>query len=331
MIVVGVDVFSGRQNPSWFLNERDSKALLKRVCANREAIGRPEKRPDALGYRGVYVGLLSDHVASEHKLPLHFMLANGTSRDEDASHKIAAQLVKGMNKYPDRDGSKARTKKRGKLQAMLLEQMDRMKKSGQVASPTVQTVATLQERIDPLEYTTMEDGERGVPQGRLRSASASASASRSQTCYYEVGRYNPGFWNGCKNCKNNNNCYNYARNWRTDTFAQPGRASGAYPYSSISCAPVRKGALSDGAHLRYDCFPSSEAPRWLMALVIWPGWDYHWYRKHLEGFWGHKPGSTNARNTDNSGDVVYDPRTCDRGNYTQFCDFFYASKSMTIR
>lgn len=56
-----------------------------------------------------------------------------------------------------------------------------------------------------------------------------------------------------------------------------------------------------------------------VALVIWPGVDYHWYRLDKDGKWSHKPGRTPATNLDNSGNLINDPRTADRGNYTEFC------------
>jgi hypothetical protein len=63
----------------------------------------------------------------------------------------------------------------------------------------------------------------------------------------------------------------------------------------------------------------------LVALVVWPGaWpngDYHWYRKGRNGLWTHKPGPTAVTNLDNSGNLIADPRTADRGPYTQFCTF----------
>lgn len=46
--------------------------------------------------------------------------------------------------------------------------------------------------------------------------------------------------------------------------------------------------------------------------------DYHWYRQNadengnFDGTWSHKPGNTEVRNVDNSGNVIYDPRTADR-------------------
>jgi hypothetical protein len=95
--------------------------------------------------------------------------------------------------------------------------------------------------------------------------------------------------------------------------------------------PGRDGAsISDGLHHRFDCFPDSEKPRWLVALVVAPGIDYHWYRKQKEGFWGHKPGHTPARNTDNNGVVVSNPETCARAPYTDFCGYFSVPKSQRI-
>ena len=127
----------------------------------------------------------------------------------------------------------------------------------------------------------------------------------------------------------NNNCYNYARNWRTDTFAQPGRAHGAQT-STMGCARVTTAAMADGLRRRCTCLPGSEFPRRLMALVIDPGWDYHWYRHQRGGFWGHKPGRTPARNVDNSNVVITNPETCNRGGYTDLCGYFYAGRSVVI-
>ena len=56
--------------------------------------------------------------------------------------------------------------------------------------------------------------------------------------------YEPAWWNDAGQKQYNNNCYNYATNYRTDTFAQPGRANGAM-YTSLSCPSVRAGAIAD--------------------------------------------------------------------------------------
>ncbi len=140
--------------------------------------------------------------------------------------------------------------------------------------------------------------------------------------------YNPSFWNGSYQVQGNNNCYNYSMNWRSDTFAQPGNISGYnLPYPP-DCANVNIGANKDG------CTTTCKGKVKRVALVIWPGWDYHWYRRHSEGFWGHKPGSTAARNTDNSNRVIdgttLTPANCNRGGYTVFCGYRYSPHGMKV-
>lgn len=98
----------------------------------------------------------------------------------------------------------------------------------------------------------------------------------------------------------------------------------------MACPDVTTAALSDGLHHRHHCFPGSEKPRRLMALVVAPGYDYHWYRKQQEGFWGHKPGHTPARNVDNNGAIVWNPETAARLPYTNFFEYFYSCKRQEI-
>ena len=131
--------------------------------------------------------------------------------------------------------------------------------------------------------------------------------------------YEPGWWN-VSAIQPFNNCYNYASNYRTDTFAQPGRAADQM-YSSLTCASVRPAAIADKLIDSPGVDNNCPAEGHLVALVVWPGGDYHWYRKGVDGFWSHKPGGTAVTNLDNSGNPITDPRTADRGNYTDFCTF----------
>jgi hypothetical protein len=142
--------------------------------------------------------------------------------------------------------------------------------------------------------------------------------------------YNPAFWNTPAR-QPHNNCYNYANDQATNTFAQPGRATG-HMYTALTCPSVQAGAVSDGLH---PC-PNFTAPLaaghgWYVALVIWPGVDYHWYRQDKVGCWSHKPGGTAARNTDNSGHAIADPQHCDRGSYTSFCTYMVTTRKVRIR
>jgi hypothetical protein len=132
--------------------------------------------------------------------------------------------------------------------------------------------------------------------------------------------YEPNWWNDGGQRQWNNNCYNYACNYRTDTFAQPGLAAGAM-YTSLTCAAVRPAAVADDLIDKPGAKNKCPGEGHLVALVVAPGWDFHWYRKGRNGFWTHKPGGTPVTNQDNSGHSIPDPRSADRGPYTDFCTF----------
>ena len=70
---------------------------------------------------------------------------------------------------------------------------------------------------------------------------------------------------------------------------------------------------------------------WYVALVVWPGNDYHWYRQDQGGCWSHKPGHTAVRNVDNSGNRISDPRTCNRGPYVDSCNYMVTTRGVVIR
>lgn len=134
--------------------------------------------------------------------------------------------------------------------------------------------------------------------------------------------YEPAWWN-VPGRQWDNNCYNYATNHRTDTFAQPGLGSGAM-YASISGPDVLAGAIADQLIPVPDADNHCPTEGHLVALVIDPGpisKDFHWYRKNRNGTWSHKPGGGQATNRDDSGNLIFDPRTADRGGYTEFISF----------
>jgi hypothetical protein len=159
--------------------------------------------------------------------------------------------------------------------------------------------------------------------------SPAASSSGPTPCPYDMLPFDPKPWNDPAFIAVNN-CYAYATNKRAKYAdkPQPGIASGAI-YSSTTGAAVATAARNDGAHDANVCFPDTEKPRHLVALVIWPGMDYHWYRKHPD-CWGHKPGSTPAKNIDDSGKIILDPSTCNRGPYTIFHGYMLIPNSQKV-
>ena len=139
--------------------------------------------------------------------------------------------------------------------------------------------------------------------------------------------FTPSFWNDGGQVQLNNNCYNYGNNKRTDTFAQPGRAAGSQ-WTALTCTAVGAAAVADG--IKHA--PASGAcpdTKCKIALVVAPGWDYHWYRLDHNGMWSHKPGATQATNRDNSGNLISNPETANRGPYTDFCGYFCSCSSST--
>ena len=141
--------------------------------------------------------------------------------------------------------------------------------------------------------------------------------------------FNPGKWN-IPSVQPFNNCYNYANDVITNTFAQPGRAHGT-PITALACPNAQASAVADLLTPAFNFTnPLSVGQGWYVALVVWPGVDYHWYRQDIGGCWSHKPGQTAARNTDNSGNAISDPQTCDRGPYTNFCTYMVTRRGVVI-
>ena len=305
MFRVTVDIFSGRPNPSWMvIDQAEGAGFLKAIAEVPELISKPDSGFGGLGYRGMTIELFGDEDASDLKLPATFGFANMAGRNLRRAGEIAASLIENMTKYnrislPEHE----LTPINAQIQAYCLEQLEAF-----VKNPP--KILELPKRFPRATRKTVRD-------------------PKCDQCFYEISRFNPAFWNSDPYVQHNNNCYNYARNWRTNTFAQPGKAHGCYPYP-IQCPDVTKAALCDGLKQPCDCLPNAEYPRRHMALVIAPGIDYHWFREQIGGFWGHKPGGTPAKNTDNGGAIVTNPETANRGIYTQFCGYFYAGKSVVI-
>jgi hypothetical protein len=312
MLQVTADVFSGRPNPVWIIeDEAEARTILRDLVKDRSLLADAPAAQAGLGFRGLLIEPLNDELAHDFDLRGAAYLAAGAQVATSRANELAERLIGLMSKAEPRaaapfEGSDVLPLE-APLQSFLTTQLERSGRISQV---------DLGETDRPSEPPPVRD-----------------EALRAAPCMIELGAFNPGFWNNNPNVRSRNNCYNYASNKRTDTFAQPGRGCG-HMYAAITCAEVTRAALCDGLHHRFHCFPDTEKPRYLVALVVAPGpgfIDYHWYRKQKEGFWGHKPGGTAARNTDNSNRVITNPETCDRGPYTHFCGYFYTCRSQRIR
>jgi hypothetical protein len=148
-----------------------------------------------------------------------------------------------------------------------------------------------------------------------------------------VPRYRPERWNDDTFVQVNNNCYNYATDVRNNSFGQPGIGGGLIDRPSycdgpvgdatLNCPDKTVGSIADGL-TSTGAEPSLDGIEFghVVALVIAPAADFHWYRRDRDGMWSHKIGPTAATNLDHSDRPISDPRTADRFRYTQFCGFF---------
>ncbi len=137
-----------------------------------------------------------------------------------------------------------------------------------------------------------------------------------------IPSYEPDFWNDNSTTKKNNNCYNYACNKKTDTFAQPGRASGD-KYTSSECDNVGPAAVRDGLEICDSITQPLPPGKARVAMAVSYQKDYHWWREDIDGMWSHKPGDGRATNYDNSDDLISDPEKADRGRYEDFCGYYF--------
>jgi hypothetical protein len=288
-MIVTLDVFSGRPNPSWTLSDKDKRELISRVAG--KAVSAVHESEGPLGFRGYIVSAASDDddTATSAGLPDMFRI---TSVSLGGIVPDSEQLVRPLS-----------TEEVADAQAWLLTTV-----AGAVEDPI-------------LEHVTSQISGTGAMQA-LAEAQAPAAAA---ACVISNTPYNPGFWN-VPSVQPYNNCYNYAMNYRSNTFAQPGRISG-HPNNVMQCANVAAAANWDG------CRATCSGPNKNVALVIWPGQDYHWYRLHSNGFWGHKPGGTIARNWDSLNRVIggaLNPQNCARGPYTIFCGYRFSPVGMHV-
>jgi hypothetical protein len=310
-MIVTLDAFSGRPNPSWRISDKDNARLLERVSGRALASAMETEVNVPLGPRGFIISAVSDDDVPEG-VPQTFRVGSGVQ-------KAAAESRGAVLSASEND----------EIAKFLLNTGRHVLEEDLMAF----LASWGQKQAQPQAFEQgvfAEPAEPAPEEPAAEEASDMKSAVAAAACIIANTAYNPGFWN-VPAVQPHNNCYNYAMNYRSDTFAQPGRISG-HMYTAINCANVGTAANWDG------CLTTCSGSNKNVALVIAPGpgfVDYHWYRRQKEGFWGHKPGGTAARNTDNRGRVIngttLTPANCDRGPYTIFCGYRYSPTGMRVR
>ncbi|GAA4732493.1 hypothetical protein GCM10023350_14860 [Nocardioides endophyticus] len=151
-------------------------------------------------------------------------------------------------------------------------------------------------------------------------AAAATACSLNYTSWNDFS-----FWNGSR--QSISHCYCYAANYSPGMFGTPGVAGGnngirsRTPYASDRPTATQFANALKADGWKESCTGAS------LCIVAYLGkitdrasgnvvfWDFHFYRKNLNGSavrWCHKPGSRTARNTDSSGNYITAPVDANR-------------------
>jgi hypothetical protein len=294
-VKLSLNIFSGRPNPYMILDDATAKALYRKLSfgALKKRTEKTTPYPSVLGYRGLIIEQQGKKLVADMPQILHY----------------AHDMV-----YADGKAAKAE----GGLESFLFDNFKKLRDVKDLPDFRRSTEMQFKQYIDKRKlyienYFKNIDIIRDdifIPRPVCPCAPAPDLAA----------------WNADVNINNSNNCYNYGTNYRSDTFAQPGEATGQKYTTFSACdvaAPaisVKKGAISDGLVDKPNQDNKCISPGHLVGLVLYSG-DYHWYRKGPNGRWSHKPGPGDATLLDSSGNVITDPRTSDNSPYNTFCTF----------
>lgn len=314
MLEVEIDVFSGMPNPTFELSDGEEQELTERITAEPEQVAAVADSLESfgLGYRGLILrqvktdaGAWSKAMASpEFPIPGRVEGAPGARSNE---FRLGVDRARSQSAA---DWLLALSERKG---LAISDEVREVVRQGVQLLPAAEGA----EERPPEGDFDVEDGDepgqapRGATWWACNSAYYSANASYFNTPD-AVGR---------------NNCYCFAANHLANSrYALPGRRGGR-PATSMSCGACIDGLRADG------WIDSCQVSTLTIAMVIWPGNDYHFYRVVTAGpdwWWGHKPGGTPARYTDNSNRAIKQPLSpinCNRGPYTHFCGYFYQNNA----
>jgi len=311
---VTIEIFSGRSNPSWTVRDQDDvRMLLPLLLRNRAGIAEPCSGFCGLGFRGIRVESADD--VGLPGLPRVFEVAGGGAQDPFASAELAERLLETMpSGSMEAEGQDA-------------HYPDALRESVHTAiEDTVRRAVDGTVTFKPPEQPPDDELAAEVHE-QMRELSR-----RTVNCEWDSALYQPGFWSDYS-VLFTNNCYNYAINTVTNTFARPGRAHGFEIPLTVTNSDVSFGAQKDGVHLRGHCQPQGVRRYWLAMVTGYSpaGFrDFHWFRYHHEGFWSHKPGGYPVRNIDNSGATISNPQQSDNGGYTEWGGIFLSHDSVVI-
>jgi len=293
-VTVRLQIFSGTADPIWTCSDAEVDELTALIDGLTEVTNlKPPAVAGRLGYRGFIITAPSHDFAPETDVLVHAGIVD--------RQRFALNLVDEGNK----------------IERFLLK-----------TAPADKVDSPLRNRVNAAIHFTPPMTPRVGRRGRKRRKSSKAKAKTKKGKTGEACRpeYEPAKWNTAAHM-GPNHCYDYATDVMTDLGAQPGEGGGkacCATSKDVNCPAITAAAKLDG--LKSVASTTAPPDGHYVALVVQaagtPDRDFHWYRRDCNGRWSHKVGNSPVTNKDNSDDLIDDPRTCDRGDYTVFCGFF---------
>ncbi len=159
--------------------------------------------------------------------------------------------------------------------------------------------------------------------------------------------YEPEKWNSKESIRTTHNCYSYALGKirpNLKSKAQPGYASGHNYIDDVkdyNCTSFYKRVKKDNPFTYLEKFDNPcQHGYYKVFLALDKGNDYHWWRQNgkggrtdSEGYWSHKPGSTDVTDVDASSQKIKNPLLANRKyptlNYSTPCFFMCVHKDLS--
>lgn len=205
-IRITIDIFSGRPNPVVELDGKNAKDVLERLQPTTPLAGDEAEKAATpiLGYRGLVIEQTGTSADSKD-LPARFRVSSGRLTGKGLAHNATDTDFEQF--FFSTKGPAKKAKDTKNLQPLIKAEVARaIEIREQLVLTTIPFPIVIACTCGPL--------------------------------------YEPTWWNDGGQKQLNNNCHNYATNYRSDTFAQPGRAAGAM-YTALSCASVLPAAVKD--------------------------------------------------------------------------------------
>eukprot|EP00744_Colponema_vietnamica_P013643 GILI01019126.1.p1 GENE.GILI01019126.1~~GILI01019126.1.p1 ORF type:complete len:347 (-),score=87.00 GILI01019126.1:151-1146(-) len=298
---VTLRVFSSGEDPSWTIDDEVVNSLLTLVRNGHKSS--PVASYRVLGYRGF--------VLSTPSAPRGFLVYGSPTLELLLLNSAPAGVLSDEVKAHVHELVYERLSSNG-ADKCLLQAQEKCKSLSCVCTADCSCQAEDMTNLAPISTEAVNGLQDGV--------NCDAGVVGPDT----VPAYDPEHDNGGCYVTNQwaNNCYNYGTDVLTNTFAQPGRGTGA-KWVVNTCEDVQRAASHDGLQWIGTELPAEQpAVGHHVSLHIWPNTNFHWVRRDIDGHWSHKPGGSPVRNSDNTGGPVTDPSKGDFAPWSIFCGYF---------